>query len=76
MGEWKKIEFTANMYMDVYRSHIASLDKLESKQKSTFHTMMACYVTAGTFTQRESGDQSTRTKQEGKGSECKLRRVT
>ena len=36
----------------------------------------ACYVTAGTFTRRESGDRSARTKQEGKGSECKLRRVT
>ena len=31
---------------------------------------------AGTFTQRESGDQSTRTKQEDKGSEYKLQRVT
>ena len=35
-----------------------------------------CYVMAGMFTQHESGDRSTRTKQEGKGSECKLQRVT
>ena len=35
-----------------------------------------CYIMAGTFTRRESGDRSTRTKQEDKGSECKLQRVT
>ena len=35
-----------------------------------------CYIMAGMFTRRESGDRSARTKQEGKGSECKLRRVT
>ena len=32
----------------------------------------SCYIMAGTFTRRESGDRSARTKQEGKGSECKL----
>ena len=35
-----------------------------------------CYIMAGMFTRRESSDQSTRTKQEDKGSECKLQRVT
>ena len=39
-------------------------------------SQILCYVTAGTFTRRESGDRSARTKQEDKGSECKSQRVT
>ena len=45
-------------------------------KSKTKENLERCYVTAGTFTWRESGDWSARTKQEDKGSECKLRRVT
>ena len=41
MGEQKPMDFTANMYLDVYGGHISSFDKMEKEQNSTYHCMMA-----------------------------------
>ena len=35
------MDFTANMYLDVYGGHIASFDKMEKEQNLSYHSMMA-----------------------------------
>ena len=55
--------------------HHISANRMEHFQLlhvGIIESMQDCYVMAGMFTQCESGDRSARTKQEGKGSECKL----
>ena len=41
MGIYQPAEFSADAYLDVYDGHISTLNRIECKHPSTFHTMMA-----------------------------------
>ncbi|KAF8262615.1 hypothetical protein EI94DRAFT_1704624 [Lactarius quietus] len=50
-GEYKRYHFTANMYLDVYKGHLDTLDKIENQRKGTYHRMMSdIYYLANTNT--------------------------
>ncbi|KAF8264816.1 hypothetical protein EI94DRAFT_1591542, partial [Lactarius quietus] len=40
-GKRKQHNFTANMFLDAYRCHIASLEKIENLCNVSYHKMMA-----------------------------------
>lgn len=40
-GERRHHDFTTNVYLDAYKSHILALDKIEGKRPTSYHNMMA-----------------------------------
>ncbi|KAN0136269.1 hypothetical protein V8E53_005874 [Lactarius tabidus] len=40
-GERKPHDFTANAFMEAYSTHISSLDSIETKRNTSYHSMMA-----------------------------------
>ncbi|KAF8266161.1 hypothetical protein EI94DRAFT_1803486 [Lactarius quietus] len=50
-GEYKWYHFTANMYLDIYKGHLDTLDKIKNQRKGTYHRMMSdIYYLANTNT--------------------------